>query len=382
MRRSMVDRAADILRRWPWPVALLAVAVSVVTALVSPIQLGSGIRPADAIAVLLAVAMSLPVGVARRRPALAGLVAFAAAFGHAALHYPSTLGYGVALGLGVWAAARTDRRTTVALLVVGVVGMLVTIATYVIGEGYRPGATDVVLNLVVTLLPLVLADLLRVQRAQAHEIERLRDADVREAALRARNEVAREVHDVVGHHLSAISVQAGAGRLSLDRDPEAARDALATIAGLSTQALDETRAALGHERSPRAPQPRLADLDALLDAARASGVDVRLHADGWRGALPAAVEASAFRIVQEALTNVARHATPARARVCLEVGESALRVLVQDEGRAARLGRHGQGIVGMRERAALHGGALRAGPRTGGGGWEVEATLPLPVGAP
>jgi signal transduction histidine kinase len=195
--------------------------------------------------------------------------------------------------------------------------------------------------------------------------------------------IARDVHDVVGHHLSAIAVQASAGsRTQPDGDGETAA-AFARIAAAAREALTQTRAAVhdmrdaGTSAADAGAPPRLADLDALLDALRVSGVDVRLVGRPPEHVLAPAVEAAAFRIVQEALTNVARHARPARAAVSISVREGDALVEVLDAGARGRepAGR-GSGIVGMRERAALVGGRLDAGPNPDGDGWLVRAVLP------
>ncbi len=201
-----------------------------------------------------------------------------------------------------------------------------------------------------------------------------------------RLEVAREVHDVVGHSLAVITMQSGIALHVMDRRPEQARVALEAIHQQSRDALDELRATLALYRgevdagaAPRRPPPRLLDLPALIDTMRTSGLPVELSATGRRNGVPAAIDLAGYRIVQESLTNVLRHAGEARARVVVDYGEEAVGIEVTDDG-GARPGAPpqpgGQGIAGMRERSAAVGGTLEAGAMAGGG-FRVRARLPL-----
>jgi signal transduction histidine kinase len=201
-----------------------------------------------------------------------------------------------------------------------------------------------------------------------------------ERALTAeRARIARELHDIVAHHLSVVVLQA-AGAQASGKPPAAA---LAKIERSGREALNEMRRLLGVLREPAedaglAPQPGVAELPALAEGVRAAGLPVRLAVDGGHGALPAAVDVSAYRIVQEALTNVLKHAGPARAEVTVGRADGAVLIEVTDDGAGAAEDRPapGHGIVGMRERAAMFGGELLAGPRPGGG-FAVRARLPL-----
>lgn len=240
------------------------------------------------------------------------------------------------------------------------------------------------------MLPALIGQQLRTERAHARDarelarrVEELRDRDVQRAVAEERLRIARDVHDVTGHHLSAISLQAaGAGRTTAD---PAARAALERIHGLSREALSQTRRALGvlraaPEPAALAPPPRLAHVDHLLAPARAAGIAVELRRSGTVRELSETVEMCAYRVVQESLTNVVRHAGARSVRVVLDYGAKALTVAVEDDGASAegRSPRAGSGIEGMRERVALVGGSLAAGPRDGAdGGWSVLATLPL-----
>jgi signal transduction histidine kinase len=213
-------------------------------------------------------------------------------------------------------------------------------------------------------------------RATEHEVAR---RQVSEERLR----IARELHDAVGHHVSLINVQAGVALYLLDRDVEQARSALAMIASSSKALLADMRATLGvlrgvDEEPPRAPVAGLARLDDLVAENLAAGLAVAVQVRGARRPLPAAVDLAAYRIVQEALTNTRRHSGAARAQVVVTYADDGLSVEVCDDGtgpppRAAE----GNGLPGMRERAAVLGGTMVAGPGEGGG-FRVAAHLPIP----
>jgi signal transduction histidine kinase len=211
--------------------------------------------------------------------------------------------------------------------------------------------------------------------------EHARAEEARRAAADERGRLAREVHDVVAHSLSVIVVQAGAGRTVAAGAPDEVREALSSIERTGREALGEIRRLLGVLRSPdgvRAPQPGLAALPALLEQFRALGLDVEAEASGGRD-LPATIDLSAYRIVQEGLTNCLRHARGAPARVAIRREAGALLVEVRNgpggAGAVAPPGA-GHGLTGMRERAAVYGGELEAGPLPGGG-WRVLARLPV-----
>jgi signal transduction histidine kinase len=205
-----------------------------------------------------------------------------------------------------------------------------------------------------------------------------RQAEQAAAAERAR--IARELHDIVAHHLSVIVLQAAGARAS----GKPAGATLEKIENSARQALDETSRLLGVLRDPDeeaglAPQPGTGELDALAASVRAAGLPVNLVVDGGLAALPATVDVSVYRIVQEALTNVLKHAGPARAEVTIGNEQDTVTIEVTDNG-AGQPGKRpmggGHGLAGMRERAAVFGGELAAGPRPGGG-FAVRARLPL-----
>ena len=220
------------------------------------------------------------------------------------------------------------------------------------------------------------------ERAQLLELER--DQEMRLAATAERARIARELHDVVAHSLSVVIAQADGGRYAGRTDPEAATGALEAIAATGRQALTDMRSLLGVLREgggqEYAPQPDVAAIPALVEDVRTSGLDVDLIVEGEPRPMPAGPQLAAFRIVQESLTNVLKHAGPAsRAWVRLQWRPDALELSVLDDGRgaSAMVGSdgNGQGVRGMHERATLHAGRLEAGPRSGGG-FGVHAALP------
>jgi signal transduction histidine kinase len=212
--------------------------------------------------------------------------------------------------------------------------------------------------------------------AEAAELKREAEAAVAEE----RSRIARELHDIIAHTVSVIGLQAGAAERMLDRDPERARQPLQSIQERARESVLELRRLFGmlresEQRAELTPQPRLAQLGLLLEQVRGAGLDVELHVEGDSQVLPPGVELSAYRIVQEALTNVLKHAHVSRAHVLLRYGDRALELVVTDDGTGAPANGSGHGLIGMRERAALYGGTLTAGRRPNGG-FFVAAQLP------
>ncbi|MFG1942413.1 sensor histidine kinase [Nonomuraea sp. NPDC048826] len=219
---------------------------------------------------------------------------------------------------------------------------------------------------------------------RARRAEQERDQRARMAAAAERTRIARELHDVVAHHVSVMVVQADGAGYAIDSDPEQARLAMRTISRTGREALAEMRRLVGVLREEEGagdtdytPQPGLAQLEDLV---RGAGVPARLRVTGAPGELPEGVQLAVYRIVQEALTNALKHGGPrARALVELQCRGPELVVRVTDDGRgaAAPLASGGHGLVGMRERVGMYGGRVTAGPRPGGG-FEVLARLPVP----
>jgi signal transduction histidine kinase len=247
-------------------------------------------------------------------------------------------------------------------------------------------------NLVVLALPCLLGVAVRSLRerqrqlaARAVELEREREENARRAVFEERVRIARELHDVVAHHVSVMGVQAAAARRVIGRQPAQAEEALGSIERTSRQAVGELQQMLGFLRREGevdavSPQPGLRELPGLAAQLAQANVTVDLRVEGEQRPVPRTVDVSAYRIVQEALTNTVKHAHASRADVRVRYTSDALVVEIVDDGQggaprpAAVSGGHG--LIGMRERVALHRGELRAGPRAAGG-FGVEAKFPL-----
>jgi signal transduction histidine kinase len=229
------------------------------------------------------------------------------------------------------------------------------------------------------------------RRAYIAELEgRARDAEANQRALaeqavaEERRRIARELHDMVAHHVSVMGVLATASRRTLRRDPDAADEALVTIEETGRTALREMRRLLNILRTDQEPagelepQPGIAHLSGLVEQVREAGLPVTLTVEGRPAALDPGIALTVYRIAQEALTNALKHAGSATADVKLEIGTYWLSLEVCDTGRGPRLGGHqvGHGLLGMRERVMLYGGTLRTGPRPGGG-FRVSARIPV-----
>jgi signal transduction histidine kinase len=214
------------------------------------------------------------------------------------------------------------------------------------------------------------------------ELEAERDARAREAVTVERARIARELHDVVAHNISVMGVQAAAASRIMTGDEPEVRAALLAIETTGRETVDEMRRMLGILRRSEdelalTPQPSLRDLDALVAQVRAAGLDVEARVEGEPRPLPAGLDLSAYRIVQEALTNALKHAAPARVEVVVRYADDAVVIEVSDDGAGGSGARGtGNGLVGMRERVALFGGEFRAGKRVEGG-WALHATLPV-----
>jgi signal transduction histidine kinase len=279
-----------------------------------------------------------------------------------------------------------ERAAAVVSLVAGYVGALWLPA--LIGPHRGPSATSA-LSLAVGLLVLLGgAEGIRFRHERAEAQRHIKEEEARRVASEERVRIARDLHDVVAHNISVINVQAATALHLADRQPERAIEALATIHGVSRQALVELRSILGVLRAvdedlPRDPAPSLSHLDDLVATATSAGLKVRVEEEELGQSLPRAVDVAAYRIVQEALTNATRHAAGSTAAVRIVRKDGHLLVEVEDNGGArvqslAASG-SGNGIAGMTERAEALGGILAAGARPEGG-FSVRARLPLDDG--
>ena len=386
-----------------------------------------------ALAITSAAVMSIAVVWRRLRPALSAAVVFSAALGHLALGVPFVFPadflvllalYSVTVHGPVWAYRTAYVGTLVGAGVVGVIFVSVR------GEFVQDYTAAAIVSFVIVLTSTTVFayGLVRrarreridalVDRAARLELERDQQTQIATAAERAR--IAREMHDIVAHSLSVIIAQADGGRYAAQQDPAAAQRSLATIGETGRAALADMRRLLGVLRSgadggtaqapdaladgvrglagpggaagPGAPssgdrrfvlspQPGVDDIETLVQQVRASGLDVSLARLGTPRPLPPGTGLSVFRIAQESLTNVLKHAGPgATATVLLQWRESSLLLEVTDDGRGAAASSDGagQGVVGMRERATMLSGTLAVGPRPGGG-YRVRAEIPGPA---
>jgi signal transduction histidine kinase len=235
------------------------------------------------------------------------------------------------------------------------------------------------------LLVLVGSEVVRTRRDRSLATQRTREEEARSRASEERLRIARELHDVLAHHISLINVQAGVALHVMDRQPEQARTALTAIEAASREVLTEMRSVLSllrrpEEAAPLSPASGLARLDGVVAQARAAGIEVNTNVQGAPRTLPGPIDAAAFRIVQEALTNVVRHAGARAANLGFEYGDDYLTIEVEDDGAGNPAGPFtnggGSGIAGMRERVSALGGEFEAGPLPGRG-FRVRARLPV-----
>jgi signal transduction histidine kinase len=265
-----------------------------------------------------------------------------------------------------------------------VIGYLVTVwPPWLIGT-HGHSATFALALLCGLLALLTASELLRAAAQRRLAADRIRQQELLREAGEERMRIARDLHDVVAHNISVINVQANTALHLMDRQPERARQALTTINDVSKQALAELRSVLGvlrgvDESAPRGPAPGLGRLDALAETMAAAGTAVEVETEGGPARLPASVDLAAYRIIQEALTNSARHSGGTRAVVRVRYRQGDVEIEVDDDGTTGAKptgpAGTGSGIAGMTERAQALGGWLRAGPRPGGG-WRVTARLP------
>ncbi|MFW3172981.1 sensor histidine kinase [Geodermatophilus sp. CPCC 206100] len=349
-------------------------------------------RPADALAVAFAAAVGLPMLAARRAPVATLLVSSALLLGYYVTGYPA-IGLVLPLAPALFTVAAAGRLWVGAALGGGFLALSLLFRLLSPSEGERAGLVlgyDGALSLALLAAVLALGDAVRSRRGwQAETAERLaRAAEEREAEAGRRladerMRIARDVHDLLGHAVAVVTLHAAVAAEALDDDPPAARRALETIRAVSRDVLADLRGTVGLLREPAPGQPSarvsgLADVPDLVSATAATGVEVRLTVEGEARPLPAAVEATAHRVVQEALTNVLRHAGATSAAVTVRHGEHDVTVTVTDDGRGSTGTAGGHGLLGMRERVALLGGRLDAGNGPDGG-FGVNAVLPVAV---
>ncbi|GAA5075784.1 signal transduction histidine kinase [Thermocatellispora tengchongensis] len=355
-------------------------------------------RPPSALSLTLIAVACLALAFRRRRPFAMLCLAEAAHTVLTALHHNASLA-GVALLVLIYTVASAKGLAlSLTALALDLVAFLLVLA--VSGGGLN--LTGEVFGVVLTMTAWVVGRSVRLRRAylselrdRAARLERAREADTRAARAEERSRIARELHDVVAHHVSVMTVQAAAARRILTSNPEGAEEALSAIEQMGRTAMAEMRSIVGVLRTDgqdgpaeRGPQPGVRELPALVEQMREAGLNTQLWVEGERVPLPPGIDLAAYRLVQEALTNTLRHAGPAaRAWVTVRHEPGEFSVHIEDDGTGMKAGapavtspdggrRTGHGLVGIRERVALYGGILRIGPRPGGG-FEVRARFPL-----
>jgi signal transduction histidine kinase len=344
------------------------------------------------------LAMTAPLAWRRRYPlgaAIAVVTAFLVA--RVVVRVPEETVTMLVAFVGFYSAAVHGRRplgTYVLLACVLAVLLQVFRELFLVGfmAGMHPlsQSFELSFNAVIFLSPWVLGAAVRSSRTReaqlverAGELLRERERNAEQAVFAERVRIARELHDVVAHHVSVMGVQAGAARRVMARQPAEAAGALATIELSSRTAVHEMQRLLGFLRNEGdqegfGSQPGLDRVDDLVAESKRSGLDVTLTIEGERKHVPPTLDVSAYRIVQEALTNSRKHSTGRAASVRIHYGRNTLELEVVNDGGSvtAVTGPAGHGLIGMRERAALHGGHVATGPVLGGG-FSVLATFPL-----
>jgi signal transduction histidine kinase len=363
-------------------IALIGFGLCAVATWVQPNPISTDVAGPAWLLVLYPVLLAAPLAWRRAMP----LAAFAVIIGTVVLqalvtgdspegiHLMYTVGFG-----GFAVAAYTDRRHAVLGLIIGMVGFAIYSAENHDVRSGQAGELWAAAFFGIALIAVWLAGLFVRNRGEEHRI-RTRNAELeretRVAVAEERVRLARELHDVVAHNLSVVVLQAAGARASGEMDPST----LEKIERSGRESLVEMRRLLGVLRRDGAgtgtePQPGVAKIDQLAERVRAAGVPVTVTIDGDCGSLPPALDASVYRIVQESLTNVLKHAGPAQAGVTVRADATSVTVDVVDDGAVAPSGPGGgHGLIGMRERVALFGGELSAGPQPGGG-FAVRAVL-------
>jgi len=353
----------------------------------------------DPLSVTLLLLETVPLIVRRRWPIPVFAVTLAATAAHALLVEGQIVNESLGALVALFTVAeRYDRRVSVAAALIAAATFGVVIFSKATGS--QVAVTGFLSTMLAVVVVLALGDWSRTRRRYAAAIEenaRLQEAERDERSRRAvedeRERIARELHDIVTHHVSVIVIQAGAGLTALDRRPERARSALEAIDRTSREALTDMRRMLGmlgetpegsdsgtRGDASREPMPGLERLGRLIEEVRAAGLPVELSLEGVRRPLDAGVELAAYRIVQEALTNALKHARGARARVRLSYELRAIDIDVTDEGGTGQRDTGestggGRGLIGMRERVALYDGDFEAAPTSTG--FRVRARLPI-----
>ncbi|OIJ65849.1 sensor histidine kinase [Streptomyces mangrovisoli] len=397
-----MQRLYDFLRRHPtgvdtfWAVVLFGIA----GASISRVGGAQDHHGTTAQGLAVCVLMSLVVALRRRMPERMLLLAVATGVAQLLLDVETTVANFAMLVIIYTVAATGARWASRTALIGGLTAAVIAQLRWPQPEASPAGRVALtVFQTVPFVLAWVLGDSMRTRRAyfeqleeRAARLEKEREAQAKVAVAAERARIARELHDVVAHNVSVMVVQADGAAYVLDATPDQAKKALETISSTGRQALAEMRRLLGvlrtgehQEGGEYVPQPDVEQIEDLVEQCRGSGLPVDFKVEGTPRPLPSGVELTAYRIVQEALTNTRKHGGPnAGASVRLVYFDDGLGLLVEDDGMGAPhelyeeggVDGHGHGLIGMRERVGMVGGTLDAGPRPGGG-FRISALLPL-----
>jgi signal transduction histidine kinase len=375
----------SIGERWVGALVRVVVAAGLTVLMIATARrLGPGNRDLDLLAYGLLMVSGAALVALRRWPVGALVTVTVAHFAYQALTYRAGEGLEFLAILAALLLATHEGRWQWAVGSAGI--SAVALVTAEIAK--RPGVESDILPPLIAMATAILlglwlrtrTQLIAEARERAEQAERTKEQEARRRVDEERLRIAREVHDTVAHSIATINVQAGVAVHVLGKRPEQARDALLTIKQASAEAMRDLRSTLGMMRgaghASRAPSPRLAQLDELVAMARGAGLEAEVEVRGERRDLPSSVDLAAYRIFQESLTNVIKHAQARRVTLTLGYGARRLALRVDDDGRGATApSDEGNGIRGMRERAELLGGSLTAAP-CAEGGFSVHATLP------
>jgi signal transduction histidine kinase len=392
----MVQRVRDWGRARPWVLDYVLVGLLLVFSL-DPL-LGEATqdeRDPNALAALLFAVSIVPILWRRTHPLPVLFVVGAAALTYEAFDFPESSLNAISALIAIYASAAYSENRRHAYMGAGFAAVLIGLILVANWDPETAQVADLIANYVIFGTAWVAGDNIRQRRERVRALEeravlaeQSRDEEAARAVSAERTRIARELHDVVAHSVSVMVVQAGAARRVLQQaepDPDRAIQALDAVENTGRESLTELRRLLGVLRKEddrsfgRVPQPTISAVDALVTQTREAGLDVALVIEGNPTPLAPGVDLTAYRIVQEALTNALKHAGPgvhADVHVCY--GDAELEILVSDNGRGSHVARPagGHGLVGMQERVNLFGGQLVTGNRSGGG-FQVRATLPL-----
>ena len=389
---SIHDRYRELDRKYPYLspgiATLIFTCLMIADLQVKPL-VDSGYEQEDSLGVVLALLQVLPMILYRRAPLVGLSIIFVAFIGHSAMDYSLAwvVQFSTLVGLYIVTSTTNDRQSIAA----GILSFAAIVIVF--GVIQDQGDNAIAMSLLFTAV-WIAGNIVRSRRGRLEvaeltvaELSQEQDRAAREAMLGERNRIARELHDVLGHTLNLVVIQAGAAQRVYESSPEKALEAVKSIESTSRQALADVDRMLGILSDPdesTAPsfeaRPSLSRINKLVSELTSTGQSIELTLSGNKSKLATSTDLTAYRVVQEALTNVMTHAAGSKAQVEIDYGDNQLEVAITNDGSGtdtlADRKSGGRGIVGMRERTALFGGKFEAG-RTPNGGWRVNATFPI-----